>query len=217
MQFQSRGAMTPTVTKNLLILNTLVFILTIVDKSLISTFALYFPNSVNFRPYQFVTYMFTHGGFFHFLFNMFALWMFGSMVERYWDRKKYFTFYIVAGFFSAIFHYGIMAYQLNIAGLDAYRIEEIKTASSVVGASGALYGILVAFAFMFPNQRLMLLFPPIPIKAKYLIIALLVFDIFGGLNGRGNTAHFAHVGGAAIGALLSFYWKLNNKLYNSSL
>lgn len=216
---QSRGGFSilPPVIKNLLIINSLVFVATALRPGLIEYLGLHFPGTEYFRPFQFLTFMFTHGGFFHFLFNMFSLWMFGNQVENIWGPKKFLAFYLITGFASAVAHYGVVAWEVTSQGysLTDPGVLRALADTNLVGASGAIYGILVAFAFLFPRQRLMLLFPPIPIEARWLVLGLIGLDLFQGLSGAGtNVAHFAHVGGALVGALFLYVWKRTGKLYD---
>ena len=153
-----------------------------------------------FRPYQIVSHMFMHSGqsIMHLLFNMMTLYFLGPMVERVWGPKKFLTFYLLAGF-------GALAGHV----LVGYFIPGLR--GSVLGASGAIFGVMVAFAMLFPNTKLMLLFPPIPVKAKYLVAGLIAIDLISGLRGRSifgatNIAHFAHLGGAISGFLLILFW-----------
>ena len=152
----------------------------------------------NFKPYQIFTHMFTHAGFAHIFFNLFTLWMFGRVLESVWGPKKFLLFYLICGLGAAAAH---LAVQYLTGGY-----------SFAVGASGAVMGVMVGFAYLFPNTELMLLFPPIPIKAKWLIAILIAFDLFGGLGRTGSgIAHWAHIGGAATGFLLVLIWNKTNK------
>ena len=201
--------------------------------------ALYFPENKNFGAWQFVTHMFMHGGLTHLLFNMFALWMFGTHLENIWGSKRFVIFYFACGVGAALIYTAVNYYQFNSiyallaeTGLSATDIQSMiergvyptniltedqareligTFQTPMVGASGAIYGILVAFAFNFPNHKLMLIFIPYPIAAKYFVPALISLDLFSGITGfsifGGGVAHFAHVGGAVIGFLLVFYWK----------
>jgi len=206
--------------------------------------ALYFFENSKFEFWQPITHMFMHGNIMHIFFNMFALYSFGSALEHFWGGKKFLFFYISCGLGAALLHSGVNYFEykhsydiLINAGLSkseiytflnsgtlSYNPALIQKAdlqsileaynSSAVGASGAIYGLLVAFAFMFPNAELMMLFIPIPIKAKYFVPAVLLLDLFSGVTGislfgGGNIAHFAHVGGAIIGFFMMWYWKKN--------
>ncbi|WP_458627247.1 rhomboid family intramembrane serine protease [Winogradskyella sp. PC D3.3] len=209
-------------------------------------FALYFPENQLFQPWQVLTHMFMHGNFMHIAFNMFALWMFGTAVEQVFGWKKFVIFYLLSGFGAAIIQVAFLYFQYNTglttlieSGISQTEIVNIlnegkySTAwvpllgdnlesfigafnSTMVGASGAIMGVLVAFGMLFPESKLMLIFLPIPIKAKYFIPAIIALDLFSGLTGQSifspsNTAYMAHVGGALTGFLLMYFWKKNEK------
>lgn len=200
------------VIKHLLIINLIVYFGSLLlDRSGIfdpSVLACYYPDSEYFHPYQVVTHMFMHGGGFHLFFNMFALVMLGPYVESYLQAKRFLVLYFVAGFGALGLHMLIWYFQFS--GLDPVTYQDYMQSDklAVVGASGAVYGVLAAFAYLFPNVRLMLLFPPIPVKAKWLVLALVAFDLFSGLSGRSTgIAHFAHIGGALFGFLTVVFWK----------
>jgi len=147
-----------------------------------------------FSPHQVFTYMFMHGSIVHLLFNMYVLWMFGKELENIWGALKFLNFYIVCGLISCIF-YAFMPYT----GFGSF--------SSMLGASGAVYGVLVGFGMMFPNSVLMLIIPPMPLKAKYFVLMLILFDlVMGFVNTNSGIAHFAHLGGALGGFLLMKFW-----------
>jgi membrane associated rhomboid family serine protease len=201
---------TPTV-KQLLIINVILFIGTEYSKSidLNNLLALHYIGSPNFRVWQLVTHMFMHAGIAHIAFNMFGLYSFGSLLERFWGGKKFLFFYISCGLGAAALQLGINYYMNGDSN------------GAMVGASGAIYGLLAAFAFLFPNAELAMIFIPIPIKAKYFVPLLVGFDLFSGFTGStlmgGNIAHFAHVGGAVLGVLIMLYWKkdqFNNNRWN---
>src|SRR5258708_20358835 len=149
-------------------------------------------GSCAFAPYQFFTYMFAHGGFGHIFFNMLALASFGPILENYWGDKKFLIFYNVSGMGAGII-YALVNYFLGTGG------------GSMLGASGAIYGILMAFGMVFPNLEIMLLFPPIPIKAKYMVF-LMGFLTYA-MDRSGSVAHVAHFGGAFVAFLLIVYWR----------
>ncbi len=231
------GRITETV-KHLLIINVLFFVATYFYQDLmIQQFALWFPKNDNFQVWQFLSHMFMHGGLMHIFFNMYALWAFGSPLERMWGRNKFIFFYISAGLGAAFihtavnyFHYESGIQDLVSMGASNEEIQQLIRDSSVrapqqffkmmssfyipaVGASGAIYGILVAFGMMFPNSELFLIFIPFPIKAKYFIPVLVGLDLFSGVTGYSifgsGIAHFAHVGGALFGFIMMWYWKKN--------
>jgi membrane associated rhomboid family serine protease len=217
----------PPVIKNLIIINALVYLASFVVPHLGEYLGLYFPGSPNFRPYQFITYMFTHEQFFHFFFNMFSLWMIGSSVEMQWGPKRFLMFYFVCGLGAAVIHYTVFPYLtkqavlaqypgISATDLQAY-MHEYMAKSQVIGASGAIYGILIAFGFLFPNTMLMMMFPPIPMKAKYFVGLMVALDLFAGISGSDNVAHFAHLGGALVAFIILLYWKQRGKLYGDHL
>jgi len=194
------------VVKHLLIINVLIFLVRyVVDPEMYWHLALYYPGLELFKPYQLVTHMFTHANTMHLLFNMLSLYFLGPMVENYLGTKRFLLLYFISGFGSLILHLA-MAYFGVINYLSPY-----GEAIPMVGASGAIMGVFVAFGMIFPNVKLMLIFPPIPIKAKYLILLLVGFDLFSGVSGFNDSiAHFAHLGGALFGFLLILYWKSLN-------
>ncbi|MDQ3073387.1 MAG: rhomboid family intramembrane serine protease [Bacteroidota bacterium] len=215
--------------KNLLLLNTILYIGSLLIPEMLDVLALYYPGSAHFQPYQIITHMFMHGSFFHFLFNMYALWMFGTVVEQQWGPKKFLMYYFICGLGAAALHYGVMAYEFTgfekdlVAqgyGTDTVRVQmdRLKDLPRVIGASGAIYGLLAAFGFLFPNNMLMLLFPPIPIKAKYFVMILIAIDLYAGISSRqgDNVAHFAHIGGAIAGLIIMLFWRNRGTLYQSS-
>jgi len=194
--------------------------------------ALHYYENDKFLITQFLTHMFMHGSPSHILFNMFGLWMFGSPLEQMWGRQKFLFFYISSGLGAAFLQMAI--YYLQVKNLyDVLELNNLSLSdpqqllnymsqidynnaissfnSVMVGASGAIYGTLVAFAFSFPNSKLMLLFLPFPIKAKYFVPLLILIDLFFGVSSYsvGPIAHFAHIGGALIGLVMVLYWKKN--------
>ena len=212
----------PTMTKNLLIVNVLAFIATFVFErsgiDLTRMLGLHFFLASEFHIYQFITYMFLHGGFTHILFNMFALWMFGSVIERVWGPKKFLFYYICcgvgAGFTQELVQYitysmeGIAAYQYVNAGGVQMSTDAYINLWTTIGASGAVYGILLAFGMIFPNERLFIIPFPFPIKAKWLIVGYIAIELFSAMSGPGDgVAHMAHLGGMLFGFLLIRYWQ----------
>jgi membrane associated rhomboid family serine protease len=190
------------VVKQLLIINIIIFIISSLPVySYLPDLALYYPGSSQFRPYQLVTYMFMHGNLSHIFFNMLMLVTFGPMLEAFWGSKKFLFYYLFCGLGAVVCH--ILFWYYEAAGLPPGTFM-----GSVVGASGALFGILVAYGWYFPDQQLMLLIPPIPLKAKYMVIVCIGIELF--MVGEGvqsNVAHFAHLGGALFGLLLILYWR----------
>jgi membrane associated rhomboid family serine protease len=237
--------MTDTV-KQLLIINILFFFGSQFVPVSYDFLALHYFESDKFKLWQPLTSMFMHGGIMHIAFNMFALYSFGSALEQRWGAKKFIFFYISCGLGSAVLYSAFNYYQFHDAiqplldgGLSNSQIltafneqnfdsfngiisqTQFNSISSIiygtaVGASGAIYGLLVAFAFLYPNAELALMFIPVPIKAKYFVPAILLIDLVLGLKGNslfgdGGTgiAHFAHLGGALCGFLMMWYWKKN--------
>lgn len=234
------------VVKQLLIVNVIIFLAAYFFVPILNVyFPLYYFENPNFKIWQPITHMFMHGGFSHILFNMFALYSFGSVLEQIWGGKKFILFYILCGLGAAVLHTAVNYWQFHSVYdsliSNGFKMEDILNLtyqgkydnrwltfvseqdlssmsdsyfSRTVGASGAIYGLLVAFAFMFPNAGLALLFIPVPIKAKYFVPAVLVLDLVLGFKGAaifgsGGTgiAHFAHIGGALVGFLLMWFWK----------
>jgi membrane associated rhomboid family serine protease len=227
------------IVKHLLIINIIFFIASKqLGDFMYDLFGMHHPYNPSFFIWQPITHMFMHGSLPHLMFNMFGLWMFGTPLEQMWGKKKFIFFYISAGLGAAllqilVYHIDIISvseilsekgysngeiyqllYERNSVPDEKRIINGIRSARALmVGASGALYGILVAFAMLFPNVKLMLLFPPIPIKAKYFVPILISIDLFSGLNpsfSMGPIAHFAHIGGAITGFIMMWYWKKNN-------
>lgn len=243
-------------TKILIGLNALVYLCVNVffpaKEDLWVLFPLYFPANDLFRPWQFVTSMFMHANTGHLFFNMFALFSFGSLLERVWGAKRFVIFYMIVGLGAGFIYTGVNHFQyqsirktLSAEGFSPEQIDSVGEFSNprsyamrlfqenpevfhavepdriveffmtfhipVVGASGAIYGILTAFGLLFPQAKLSLLFLPVPVAAKFFIPALLLMDLFSGVTGfslfGGGIAHFAHLGGALIGFLLMMLWK----------
>jgi len=248
------GRITDTV-KHIIIINVILWIATIVlintqvvDLNNILSF--HYPGSPLYKLWQFITHMFMHASidrtgriiFYHILFNMVGIWMFGSPLERMWGRSKFLFFYFSAGLGAVLLQLAYNYYQYQ-SGMDmfnnaGYTVTQVKELLNIVdlravpdlspmlvsvgeemqgsyygamlGASGALYGIIVAFAFSFPNAELMMIFLPIPIKAKFFVPLMILGDLFFGFSDYSTgIAHFAHVGGALFGFLMMWYWKKN--------
>lgn len=199
---------------------------------------LHFPASEMFRPYQTVTHIFMHGGFAHLFMNMFVLFMFGRMLEYVWGPKRFFTFYMVCGLGAALVHLGVIAIQYNrvMAEITPVQLQgvldhgrdyfnnnmvfsdpvmkrlQLILYTPTVGASGAIFGLLMAYGMLFPNTQIMLLFPPIPMKAKYFVLALIGLELYLAVTRPGsNIAHAAHLGGMLFGYLLLRIWKKTSK------
>lgn len=191
----------PPVVKNILLINIFVFIidwlLTRLGYPITNLLALWSIGSGYFKPYQILTSMFVHANFLHIFFNMFGLVIFGRILESVWGSKRMFILYFVSGF--------------GAAGLQLLVNYLMHITAPMIGASGAIFGLLAAFALLFPNVELMLIFLPIPIKAKYFVPAYAIITLVLGVSHiRGdNIAHFAHLGGAIFGFLIALYWKKN--------
>lgn len=233
----------PPVVKNIILLNVLMLLASWAAKSVFGTdlnaiLGLYFPKSEHFMPVQILTHMFMHGGFMHLFFNMFALYMFGGILENIWGPKRFFIYYMVCGLGAAFVHETVIMFQynklMNILSPDqlqmvisdgaaylnegkVFTVEAMKNLQILlnvptVGASGAIFGVLLAFGVLFPNTQLMLLFPPIPIKAKYFVIAYGAIELYLALTQPGsNIAHAAHLGGMLFGYILLRYWRKTTK------
>ena len=220
--------MMPTVTKNLIIINVLVFFGTLVAQrygiDLANYLGLHFFLASDFNPAQLITYMFMHGGFSHIFFNMFAVFMFGPILEQTWGPRRFLFYYILYGIGAGVIQEGVQYIQyatelsqysqVNI-GTSIIPMEEYLNMMTTVGASGAVYAILLAFGMLFPNTELYLMFIPIPIKAKYFVLLYGAAELFFGLqNSVGdNVAHFAHLGGMLFGFFLILYWRKHSKKF----
>jgi membrane associated rhomboid family serine protease len=273
-QSRSPFSQMPPVTKNLIIINAIMLLATWLLRNrgivLEEYFALFYPKSAYFRPWQFITYMFMHANITHLFFNMFALWMFGRVLENVWGPKRYLIFYFVTGLGAAALHTFVNYIEIapmmkaitafsNTPSADvfsafvnkypdlikeAYDINQVRdfavewfnhpestqfeqsalnimnSALAVqlniptVGASGAVYGVLLGFGMLFPNTQLMLLIPPIPIKAKYMVIAYGALELVMAFTMPGShVAHFAHLGGMLFGFILIKYWNTNTNSF----
>ena len=220
-QFRPQGfSILPLVVKNLLIINVIFFLATwaaeaVYHIDLSDYLGLHYIGASEFRPYQFVTYMFMHGGFAHLFFNMFALWMFGNSIENVWGPKRFLIFYFVCGIGAGLTQELVQYIQLSDI-IENYQyvkingrsipVDEYLNMLTTVGASGAVYGILLAFGMMWPNSRIYIYFA-IPIKAKWFVIIYGLIELFSGFSSVDNVAHFAHVGGMLFGFLLIMYWR----------
>ncbi|MFN5705503.1 MAG: rhomboid family intramembrane serine protease [bacterium] len=262
----------PTIVKNLLIINGLFFLMTIViqntfQKDLTDWLALYYPGAPEFKAYQFATHLFMHGNFMHLFSNMFALWMFGSALENIWGPKKFLTYYIITGLGAAVLHTLVIYVEIsslqsaanqffadptnksfeyfvlnsvpqqyqpifvelmnswnsNPASIElqqnaigfANELIQVKQSIPTVGASGAVFGVLLAFGMMFPNSMIYVFFF-LPMKAKYFVLLYGIFELYSGIqnNPSDNVAHFAHLGGMLFGFILIKYWrKKTNRWY----
>lgn len=197
----------PTVTRNLIIINIIVFAATFLGERLAGSsilgqlFALHPFESHFFHWWQPVTYLFLHGGFWHILFNMYTLYIFGCVVENIIGSKKFLTFYLICGIGAAALHLLVQHLTNDYA--------------PTVGASGSIYGVLIAFAALFPESRLTLLFPPVSLSAKWMVIIFAVIELTTGFTGAGaSIAHFAHLGGMLVGWLLILFWRKTGTLFD---
>jgi len=233
--FSGQFGNTPPVTKNLLIINVVMFLITMVSGrmfniNLSSVLGLFYFQSPYFGPWQIVTHMFMHGSIMHIFFNMWALWMFGKTLEGVWGSQRFLIYYLATGLGAAFFHTLVTYFQLgpDVANLKlAYSVDRINTQllneimkpgnqfyelgralrTPTVGASGAVYGVLLAFGMLFPNTPLFIIPIPFPIKAKWLVIGFGAFELFLGISqSNDNIAHFAHLGGMIFGFILIKYW-----------
>ena len=217
----------PVVVKNLLIINGILFFADVVlsrfGVDLNGILGLHFFLASDFYPFQLLTYMFMHGNFSHLFFNMFALWMFGNTLENSWGPKRFLIYYILCGIGAGLIQEGVQyleyvttlqQYQtVNIGGGQVIPMEQYLNLMTTVGASGAIYGLLLAFGMMYPNSMIYLYFF-VPIKAKWFVIGYAVIELLSGLGASGdNVAHFAHLGGMLIGLIIILIWKKKGRLY----
>lgn len=212
----------PTVTKYLLIINVIAFLATELlapmGIDLTMLFGLHFFKASDFHLYQLITYMFMHGGWMHIIMNMFMLWMFGMVVENVWGSKKFLFYYIIcgigAGLCQELAQYGqyivqdLASYQYVVAGTQRIPMETYLNMMTTVGASGAIYAVLLAFGMLFPDERMFIIPIPIPIKAKWIVLGSVAIELFSALSTSGDgIAHMAHLGGMLFGFLLIKYWQ----------
>lgn len=220
----------PMVTKNIIIINVILFIATMLAQTrgidLTKYFGLHYYLASDFKPHQFITYIFMHGSISHIFFNMFGVYIFGQVLEQVWGPKRYLIFYILTGLGAALAQYIIMHFEIQDvlrlvnAEIDSPSLSAADKAEYInqkfdylnrqviVGASGSLFGLLGAFGMLFPNQKLYLYFF-IPVKAKWLVIAYGAFELFSGWQNdpMDNVAHFAHIGGLIVGVVLVLIWR----------
>ena len=216
----------PLVVKNLLIINGIMFLADIVlarfGINLSGILGLHFFMASDFHPHQLLTYMFMHGNFAHLFFNMFALWMFGNTLENIWGPKRFLFFYILCGLGAGLLQEGVQyieyvtelsQYQTVNMGGTILPMSEYLNYMTTVGASGAIYGLLLAFGMMFPNSLIYLYFA-IPIKAKWFVIGYAAIELLSGIFSSGDqVAHFAHLGGMLVGLVILLIWKKKGRLY----
>ena len=213
----------PPVTKNLIIINVIIFAASLINENfMIGTFALFYPTSPFFHWWQVVTHMFLHGGFWHIFFNMYTLFIFGSVVERYLGPKKFLLFYFVCGLGAVALHLGVEYLQMQSfmqsaadgSATAVQRIQDLKM-TPTVGASGAIYGVLMGYAMLFPESRMTLLFPPVTLSAKWMVVAFAAIELLTGVTGwASGIAHFAHLGGMLIGWLMIIWWRRRGILFD---
>lgn len=231
-----RASNTPPVVRNLIILNVAIFVISLIYQqisrgaSLNFYLGLFYYQSPLFQPWQIVTHMFSHGSFFHLFFNMWALWMFGKTLESVWGSKRFLIYFLITGLGAAFFHtlVNFIQYAPDVAAVkDFYSVDRInlKLLNTIlqpgsqfgaignalriptVGASGAVFGILLAFGMLFPNTPLFIIPIPFPIKAKYLVMGYGAVELYLGISGQAsNIAHFAHLGGMVFGFILIKVW-----------
>jgi len=232
----------PPVVKNLILANVVFYLITVVleqmGTNLYTVLGLHFPLSDKFKLHQVFTHMFMHGSITHIFFNMFALYMFGRVLESVWGPKRFLTFFLVTGMGAAVLHSFVnyIEYQSLVSKMSAEQVAYVKEVGTqiwsegknfsdplsgklnilmntpTVGASGAVFGILLGFGMLFPNTELMLLFPPIPIKAKYFVMGYGALELYLGFAQPGsNVAHFAHLGGMLFGYFMIRHWRKNSK------
>ncbi|MCF0165138.1 MAG: rhomboid family intramembrane serine protease [Bacteroidales bacterium] len=201
------------VVKNLVIINTIMLIGSmIIGDKMYEYLALFAFESPFFKPYQLVSHMFMHGGFWHLFFNMYTLVIFGTVLERIWGSRKFLLFYFVTGIGAGLCHDLVM--HIEIANAADIVAQSRLLGTPTVGASGAIYGVLLGYGMLFPDSQLQLIFPPITLKAKWFVIIFGIIELTTGLTGMGgNIAHFAHLGGMLFGLILILYWKKNNRMY----
>ena len=213
----------PPVTKNLIIINVIVFVASLLNQNfMIGTFALFYPTSVYFHWWQVVTHMFMHGGFWHIFFNMYTLLIFGCVVERILGSKKFLFFYFICGLGAVALHLGVeylqmQSYMQGAALGNATAIQNIAMIKNTptVGASGAIYGVLMGYAMLFPESRMTLLFPPVTLSAKWMVAIFAAIELFTGVTGiSAGIAHFAHLGGMLIGWLMILSWRKRGVLFD---
>lgn len=212
----------PTVTKNLIIINVLMFFGTIVAQryglDLTNYLGLHFFLASDFNPAQLITYMFMHGGFSHIFFNMFAVFMFGPILEQTWGPKRFLFYYILCGIGAGLIQEGVQYIQyvteiLPYAHEFPFPLDQLLNRMTTIGASGAVYAILLAFGMLYPNNRLFIFPLPFPIKAKFFVIGYAAIELWAGLSNSvgDNVAHFAHLGGMLFGIFLILYWRKKSK------
>lgn len=213
----------PKAVKNIIIINALIMIMISLNREfMFEKFALFYPTSPFYHWWQTVTHMFMHGDFWHLFFNMYTLFIFGSVLEMVWGPRKFLTFYFVTGLGAAAIHTGVEWIQMQNWVQQAAEgsqsaliaIHQLKM-TPTVGASGAIYGVLMGYAMLFPDSIMTLLLPPVSMKAKWFVLIFAAIELFTGVTGTGaGIAHFAHLGGLIFGFILIKMWKRNGNLYS---
>ncbi|MBQ7634597.1 MAG: rhomboid family intramembrane serine protease [Bacteroidaceae bacterium] len=205
----------PPVVKNLLIINFIVYLAQLAFEShgmdLTNAFGLHFVLADDFRLWQFLTYMFLHGGTMHLLLNMFSLWMFGCQAERDFGSQRFLWFYLACGVGAGLFQEVWQLGEYALLVKEYYVPAEVLNAWATVGASGAVYGVLLSFGMNHPEQKIWLMFPPIPFKAKWFVVVMVVIELAEAFFSTGNVAHFAHLGGMLVGWLLILHWRRSDR------
>ena len=214
----------PVAVKNIIIINALVYLATSLNGDFMyKYFALFYPTSPFFHWWQPLTHMFMHGGFWHLFFNMYTLFIFGSVLERVWGTKKFLTFYFVTGLGAAAVHTGVEWIQMSSWMTQVAENGSMAAQASIhalkmtptVGASGAIYGLLMGYAMLYPDSILTLIFPPVSLKAKWFVLIFAAIELALGVFGtRAGIAHFAHLGGLIFGFILIMFWKKRHTLYS---
>jgi membrane associated rhomboid family serine protease len=211
----------PPVIRILLIINVVAFFAQQAMPSITEWGALHYWKSPMFKPHQIITHMFLHGGFTHIFFNMLALFFFGSILENFWGAKRFLNFYLICGIGAAIVQMLMIPFEAGRAigptpgvpqEIVDQAIGQFTDAYSMIGASGAIMGIMAAFAYLFPNTEIYI-WGALPVKAKYLIPVYVLFDLFGGFSRQAgdNVGHFAHLGGALVGILIVIFTNRTNR------
>ncbi|MCL2728125.1 MAG: rhomboid family intramembrane serine protease [Bacteroidales bacterium] len=204
----------PPIVKNLLMINAIMLFATYLTGDLMyEKLGLFYPASPLFRPHQIITHMFMHGNFVHLFFNMYALWIFGCALEYVWESKRFLLFFLATGVGAAFFHTFVL--WLTTLSMPAHSIAYYQMLMiPTVGASGAIYGVLLGYGMLFPNNVLQLLFPPVALKAKWFVLIFGALELILGITDRGgNVAHFAHLGGMIFAFILIRLWRKKSKIY----
>ena len=210
----------PIITKNLLLINVICWLAFIVFEryglDLNHYLGLHYITASDFHFWQPLTYMFMHAGFSHLFFNMFAVMMFGPALEEHWGARRFLIYYLITGLGAAVVQEAVWALQLQpfLNTLDPLMAVKLANRVVTIGASGAVFGILLAFGWLFPEVRMFIMFIPIPIRARTLVIIYALVELFAGLapSAGDNVAHFAHLGGMIFGCILILLWQYGNRI-----